>query len=231
MQDDPPPSVKSSEHRAEDATGKTSGLLRWRACYQEALDQRRERLVSRIFDTRFLAKGPRRHTVAIGSAVALNVLFVLVVFQALSPLHARDPDEIRLTLIPIANDETVALPPVPEPTIPVLQMPDIVIRPDAPSSAPATIAASEVMAPRPDPEHANPAPNAGDAASAGGIVIIKILVLADGTVGDAAVVKSCGRHDVDLATMAFVRENWKFLPARVRNAVIQYWTTVAVRLA
>lgn len=158
-------------------------------------------------------------------------MFVLVVFQALSPPQARDPNEIRLTLVPVAHDEIVASQAVPEPTIPVMQMPDIVIQPDAPGSAPAAIAASEVMAPRPDPEHANPAPKAGDAASAGSIVTLKILVLPDGTVGDAAVVKSCGWHDIDLATMAFVKEKWKFLPARVRNAVIQYWTTVAVRLA
>jgi len=45
------------------------------------------------------------------------------------------------------------------------------------------------------------------------------------------VVKSRGRHDIDLATMAYVKEKWKFLPARVRGAMTPYRTIVAVRLA
>ena len=208
-----------------------SGVRHWSARYREALDHWLERAVSRIADARFPARGRRLHTAAIGSAVALNILFVLVVFWALSPPHRRDPDEIRLTLVPVAHNETVAPPPVPELTIPVVPMPDIVIQTDTASTALDAISPSEVMAPRPDPSHPNPTPKAGDVAYAGGTVILKILVLTDGTVGDASIVQTCGRRDADLAAMAYVKEKWKFLPARARNAVIPYWTTVAVHLS
>jgi TonB family protein len=234
MPDIPPPHLQRGplERSAKNETGEMSGVRRWSARYRETLGRWLERAVGRIADARFLARARRPHTAAIGSALALNILFVLVVFWALSPPHRRDPDEIRLTLVPVAHNETVAPPPpVPELTIPVVPMPDIVIQTDTASTALDAISPSEVMAPRPDPSHPNPTPKAGDVASAGGTVILKILVLTDGTVADASIVQTCGRRDADLAAMAYVKEKWKFLPARARDAVIQYWTTVAVHLS
>lgn len=57
---------------------------------------------------------------------------------------------------------------------------------------------------------------------------LKALVLPDGTVGDATVLKSSGQDDVDAAAVEYVRTHWHFLPATLNGVAIQYWTSLAI---
>jgi TonB family protein len=170
----------------------------------------------------------RWRPIAIAFAVVLNSLFVWTVASALKPPGDASAEEIHLVLSPFAHVEVASLPAAPEPTLPVVEMPQVVIQTE--TSAPAAASASIVLAPRPDPVHPNPLPGADDIGSAAAVVIVlKIMVLPDGTVDDAVVVKSSGRHDTDLAAIAFVKAQWRFLPALMGGIAIQYWTTVSLR--
>ena len=44
-------------------------------------------------------------------------------------------------------------------------------------------------------------------------MIFEVLVMPDGTIGDATVLKSSGKPDVDAATIEFLQTRWHFLPA------------------
>jgi TonB family protein len=172
-----------------------------------------------------------RRYAAVASAVVLNSLFVWIVLGSLRyPVTAAD--EIHLVLTPFTHADVVSLPHVPEPTLPVVEMPEIAIQTEAPTSAPAAAAASAVLAPRPDPAHPNPLPGtaeieAGDTAAIA--MVLKVMVLPDGSVNDAVVVKSSGRPDIDMAAIAFVKAQWRFLPAIMGGTAIRYWTTVSLR--
>jgi TonB family protein len=59
---------------------------------------------------------------------------------------------------------------------------------------------------------------------------LKVLVMPDGTVGDATVLKSSGKADVDATVVEYVRAHWHFLPAALNGVAIQYWTSLAIVL-
>ena len=175
-----------------------------------------------------------RRYAAIAFAVVLNSLFVWIVVGSLKFPSSNGPREIHLTLASFTHADVASLPRVPEPTLPVIEPPEISIQTDVPASAPSAAAASSVLAPRPDPSHPNPLPAAAEI-GAGSVdavaMILKIMVLPDGSVTDAIVVKSSGRQETDMAAIAFVKSKWRFLPALLGGNAIQYWTTVSLRTA
>ena len=89
--------------------------------------------------------------------------------------------------------------------------------------------ASMVQAPRADPAHPKPSPINlpidGQNRLAGSL-IMKILVRSDGTVADAAVVRTLRRPGADAAAINFIKAQWKFLPALLDGRPIEYWTRV-----
>jgi len=88
-----------------------------------------------------------------------------------------------------------------------------------------------VLAPRPDPLRVNLPPTAAQVGAKGvGVVavLLKILVMPDGSVSAATIVNSSGQADADRAAIGFVKANWRFIPAMLNGTAIQYWTTVAV---
>jgi TonB family protein len=175
-----------------------------------------------------------RRYAAVAIAVVLNALFVWIVIGSLRFSVTAGADEIHLVLTPFTRADVAPLPRIPEPTLPVVEMPEIAIQTEAPTTAPATASASVVLAPRPDPAHPNPLPSAaeiGAGSVAATVIVLKIMVLPDGSVNDAVVVKSSGQHDTDLAAIAFVKAQWRFLPALIGSTAIQYWTTVSLRTA
>ena len=166
-------------------------------------------------------------------AIALNIGLIAIIAGSLNPSSFHGADELHLVLAPSTRSETVTIPRPPDVEMPVLQMPDIVIARDTPDAAPPALAASLVLAPRPDPEHPNPGFTTGqdEQGQSSGSVILKILVLADGSIADAMVQKTSGRPETDQSAIAFVKAQWKFLPALLEGNPIRYWTTVAVRLS
>lgn len=166
-------------------------------------------------------------------AAGLNILLLAVVVIGLRLPRTPGENELHLVLSPVTRTVVAERPAIPDVDIPIVQMPEIVIQQDT-SDAPPAVSASLVLAPRPDPLHPNPMPESLKSAEQGavsGSVILKILVLPDGTVADATVVQTSGKQDTDAAVMALVKTEWKFLPALLEGKPIKYWTTVAVRLA
>ncbi len=141
--------------------------------------------------------------------------------------------ELHVAFIRAASEEKQKEPPLAELSPIVLQPPDIVIQDAVPNSALGTISPANILAPRPDPSHPNmpPSPSiAPDGAAQLSLVLLKLLVREDGTIGAAEVVQSCGDNTLDDEVVAFVKANWRFLPALAEEKTpIQYWTTVAVR--
>jgi protein TonB len=197
-----------------------------------ALTEWLKKHAARIFVADSQVHRRHRRYAAVAFAVVLNSLFVWVAIGSLRFPLTAGTDEIHLILTPFTHADVASLPQVQEPTLPVVEMPEIAIQTEAPTSAPAAISASAVLAPRPDPAHPNPLPGAAEIEvgnTAAVTMVLKIMVLPDGSVNEAVVVKSSGTHDIDLAAVAFVKAQWRFLPALLDGTAIQYWTTVSLR--
>jgi TonB family protein len=171
--------------------------------------------------------------IAITSVALLHAVFIWMIVLSLRPTATRQaPREMQLSLI--RDTQTAQLPNVAiaDPDVPVVAPPDVVIQDDQPSTD--TIAAaspSQVLAPRPDPSRTNPqlqASSIGQSIATAVSVVLKILVMPDGSIGDATVMRSSGRVEIDSGAIAYVRTNWHFLPALLNGAAIKYWTTVSV---
>jgi TonB family protein len=190
----------------------------------------------RVRSARFVRQFKRSRARMLSSFAAgsLNIVLLAIMVAGLRLPSAHEPQEMHLVLAPLTRAETISVPSIPNVDLPVMQMPDIVIERDAADDAPPALAASLVLAPRPDPAHPNPAPTdlpLDGQHRAVGSLVVKILVRPDGTVADAAVVRTSGRSDTDLAAMDFIKAQWKFLPALLEGRPIQYWTTIIVRFA
>jgi TonB family protein len=197
-----------------------------------ALTQWLKKHAARIFVADSQVHQRRRRYAAVAFAVVLNILFVWVAIGSLRFPVTAGTDEIHLILTPFTHADVASLPQVQEPPLSVVEMPEIAIQTEAPRSAPAAVSASAVLAPRPDPAHPNPLPSAAEIEegnTAAVAMVLKIMVLPDGSVNEAVVVQSSGKHDIDLAAIAFVKAQWRFLPALVDGTPIQYWTTVSLR--
>jgi TonB family protein len=89
------------------------------------------------------------------------------------------------------------------------------------------------LPPRPDPAHPNAGPSMGTdgvsiSSSRSLVVLLRVLVLENGLIGEARVVGSCGNHNVDEGAMRFVKANWRFLPALDHGVPIATWATIEV---
>lgn len=187
--------------------------------------------------TRYMRAGLRRsgrgHAFAIGWVVALHIVLLWLVMVSLrSPASPPAPKELVVTFQRSDHVQALKIAP-PEPSIPVMMPPEIVIQNDDSAAAITSASAAMVLAPRPDPAHPNlaPAAHVQSAAASDVPVILKILVLSDGSVADASVIRSSGDGEADNDAIAFVKMRWKFLPALLEGKPIRYWTTVAVRFA
>jgi hypothetical protein len=156
--------------------------------------------------------------------LAFHLLFLGVIALGLR-LPASQPEirELRVRFFSEARLERSS--PPPEPVLPVVEPPQIVIAND-PSGTIAAVAAASILAPRPDPAHPNEAVVTDRAAASG--LVLKLLVRSDGSIGDAQVSASSGDPATDSAGLAYVKAHWRFLPAMLRDTAIEYWTTVAV---
>lgn len=90
------------------------------------------------------------------------------------------------------------------------------------------------VGPRFDPANPRNAPTADDYPPASrklgeeGYVILALLIMADGSIGDIRVEKSSGFRRLDDAAIAFYRDNGKFLPSVKAGKKVAAWKTLKV---
>ena len=115
---------------------------------------------------------------------------------------------------------------VPEPEI------DIVPERQDPNGVSVTVMQQKTP-PRLDPTHMNEMPELPHTLGAVGALVLRlrILVLPDGSVGDAQIARSTGVSEIDRIAMETVRNSWRYLPAAINGKPIEAWTTVIVRFA
>ena len=163
------------------------------------------------------------------------ILIWLLGTQLLSLATPNTPThELSLNLVPLkmashtdVTPELVSAEPV------VVPAPEIQIAPqDDANAAGFAFGADQIIAPRPDPSHANDLPATAGLSTAAGQaaeVVLRILVKKDGSIGDASVAKSCGTPALDRLALDFTRAHWHYLPATIGGQAIEEWTTVLVR--
>lgn len=143
------------------------------------------------------------------------------------------PADIQARIIDMAR-------PRPPPSIQLLPVnavvvaaPDIQIEAPVPDDTITSVDATQVLAPRPDPQHHNTIPPIPQAMASGGAaqVVLRILVLPDGSVSEAEVAVSSGQTQLDAFAAEFAKLHWRYLPAMIGTRAIQYWTTVVMRFA
>ncbi len=181
---------------------------------------------------RQLASDPARYA-ALASALLLNLVLIWVFAANLKPampaaaeryIEARifaGPPIVKAAPLDLHIDK-------PEPSI--IPVPEIDIPAPAPTAI-SGIAMTQMLAPRPDPQHINVAPDLPDmfkSIGAGAVIVLKVLVRIDGSIGDAQVVKSSGDAALDRVAIDHVKENWRYIPAQISGTPIQDWTTVMV---
>jgi len=144
----------------------------------------------------------------------------LVVPVAISPFSAPHASEIPP---PLPKFET--------PQEAMVAPPDFVASEATIENGVPTPAHAQLLAPRPDPSHINAVPPVPEGqAEKLQTVVLTIHVLPSGAVTEARLSKSSGSGEIDQLAIEFVRKNWKFLPATLNGAPVEYWTTVFVPL-
>lgn len=190
------------------------------------------------------ATSPRRCT-----AIGLIILIHLAVFWVLATEIRAGPTgferssrstelQIRLLSPNLGPREPLA-PPLDwdflQPDNVLVPQPQITIvpRPEDTSGVGAT-PAGQKFPPRLDPTHVNEKPQLPHTLGAivGALRLeLHILVLTDGSVGPADVIKSSGNPEIDRLAIQTVQNSWRYLPATVNGKPIEAWTTVTVWFA
>jgi len=62
-----------------------------------------------------------------------------------------------------------------------------------------------------------------------GVVVLRVFVHPDGRVGEVAVSRSSGSDLLDDSALRTVREQWRFLPARLDGQPVESWVEVPIR--
>jgi protein TonB len=62
-----------------------------------------------------------------------------------------------------------------------------------------------------------------------GVVILRVFVRANGTVGDVSIRQSSGFSALDESALKTVRDQWRFLPARLDGQPVESWVEVPIR--
>ena len=117
---------------------------------------------------------------------------------------------------------------------PLVPEPEINIVQDQAGGAILGEAIARKLAPRLDPKHVNALPELPrslGATVAAASVELRILVLPDGTVGDAQIVRSAGQRAIDQIAIETVKDGWRYLPASLNNKPIEAWMTIIVHFA
>ncbi|HEY3777590.1 MAG TPA: TonB family protein [Rhizomicrobium sp.] len=94
--------------------------------------------------------------------------------------------------------------------------------------------AGQVVPPRIDPRHVNTAPDVPfdlRSSARAAVIMLHLLILPDGSVEDAKILKSSRNSDLDRITLDYVKKNWRFLPPSMGGQPIEAWTTAFVRFA
>ncbi len=176
--------------------------------------------------------------VAIGLVVLLHV--VVIWTFATSLRFVRFGDEIRETQVDLVSpnfggsdaDRPLITPVLAQPESVLVPAPQVEIEqtPRPPSTVTA-VDMSQVLPPRPDPTHLNLPPNLpagykrlGSAVSA----VVRVLVLADGSISYAQITHSTGDDSLDAIALAYVKDHWRFIAASARGRPVPDWTTVLV---
>jgi TonB family protein len=171
-----------------------------------------------------------------GLATVIAAHFFLVrLFPPLLP-GAVPAAEREIKISVISSPRLVS--PLPEP---ILERPnsDIVPAPeiameDLPTptavTAVSTVVMAQVIPPRPDPAHPNAAPElpAGIVKPGRVSALVMVFVNVDGAITDARVTSSTGDSSLDKIALAFVKAQWRFLPASFSDRRVAEWTTVLV---
>lgn len=154
------------------------------------------------------------------TAIAARELDVSVVNPQVGPSQPPAPP---ISWVFQAPEDIV----VPEPEI------DIVSQRGDPDAIVAS-GAGQVVPPRIDPRHVNTAPDVPyelRAQAATAAIMLRLLILPDGSVYDAKILQSSHSADLDKITLDFVKKNWRFLPPSMGGKPIEAWTTAFVRFA
>lgn len=62
-----------------------------------------------------------------------------------------------------------------------------------------------------------------------GVVVLRVFVHPDGSVGEVTVSQSSGSDLLDDSALRTVREQWRFLPARLDGQPVESWVEVPIR--
>jgi len=60
------------------------------------------------------------------------------------------------------------------------------------------------------------------------VVVVRALVLENGTIGDASVASSCGIIELDALALSYMKAHWHFLPATTSGKAVRDWVSVEV---
>lgn len=168
--------------------------------------------------------------------VVLHVLAIWIISLNIAPRIAPiKMGELHLVLAPMPS-QVKPEEPLPVELAPVIeQPPEIAVQSETTGIALDAVSPADVLAPRPDPAHPNQAPSFPTAEKKPGElqpVLLNVLVMEDGSIAMAKVTKSSGDTSVDDDVVAYVKANWHFLPALLKQkTAVQYWTSVVVRFA
>jgi protein TonB len=170
----------------------------------------------------------RSRVLSAALVASIHVLFVWLLVLGVIAAPGQNGHEVTIRLMHLSALRPSVLPP----NAPAVEPPSLLAAP--PPQIDIEPVAQTVSPPRPDPAHANAMPPMpADSASlvATGrtvVVLLKVFVLRDGTVGDAAVSGSSGFVTLDNAALAYVRAHWRFLPGVAAGQLVADWATVEV---
>lgn len=156
-------------------------------------------------------------------------------FKAPAP---KSTPEVTLTVFETAPEaaraEPVRLQPeFTNPETVIVPEPDIVVN-DGDAPAMAAKPMTQKIPPRPDvakPHELPSLPDQYQAFARTASLMLRILILPDGSIGEADVTRSSGARDIDAFVCSFVKGNWHYLPATVSGQPVEDWMTVVVRFA
>lgn len=163
---------------------------------------------------------------------ALHVGFLLLLASSLQThVAATWIPEIQARIINVSHPDSTPSLKLISPQADVIPAPDIRIETPELADTISAVDASQILAPRPDPVHHNVTPSLPGtlALQRAAQVVLRVLVLPDGSILQADIVTSSGQSRIDDFAAQYARAHWRYLPALLGDRPIQYWTTVIMR--
>lgn len=176
----------------------------------------------------------RWQLIGLATVIAAHFFLVRLFPPLLAGVVPNVEREIQISILSSPR----AIPSLPEPKLErpnsdIVPAPEIAME-ELPTpgaiTAVSTVMTSQVIPPRPDPAHPNAAPELPAGLIKPGRVsaLVMVFVNVDGTVTDARVTTSTGDSSLDKIALAFVKAQWRFLPASFSDRPVAEWTTVLV---